>query len=283
MAYTKDIQNLICDGKTLDLLRNIGVQSYNKTKLTRRQYYSRVAKLTKAGLIRSNKGEYFLTSLGKVIYKYTMVIERALDNHWKLKALDSLVALDCVPIEECKKLIDKFFRDDYEIKEIILAESEWRYSSSSTTKIENKTETSTAAAMVIEKQQQRQLQKEHPLKIMLVEDEADVLLTYKKFLDSESYNVDAFTNPYDALQSFIEKNGRYYDLLVLDIRMPGINGLQLYRQLKAIDKSVKILFISALDAAEEAVSVLGDVDSSNIVRKPISKEDFVKKVKEVFS
>jgi CheY-like chemotaxis protein len=179
--------------------------------------------------------------------------------------------LDHISIEERKKLVDNFI-DDYEIKDI-LVQNEWLYSSpsSATKKMENKTETSAA---VIEKRRRR---KELPLKIMLVEDEADVLLTYKSFLASESYNVEAFTNPYDALHSFIEKNGHYYDLIIIDIRMPGINGLQLYRTLKAIDDSVKVLFISALDAAE-AVSILDGVDLRNLVRKPIGKEDFVKKV-----
>jgi CheY-like chemotaxis protein len=202
-----------------------------------------------------------------------MVIERALDNHRQIKALDLLEMLDHISIEERKKLVDNFI-DDYEIKDI-LAQNEWLYSPpcSATKKIENKTETSSAA--VIEKRRRRR--KELPLKIMLVEDEADVLLTYKSFLDSESYNLEAFTNPYDALHSFIEKNGHYYDLIIIDIRMPGINGLQLYRTLKAIDDSLKVLFISALDAAE-AVSILDDVDLSNLVRKPISKEDFIKKV-----
>jgi CheY-like chemotaxis protein len=230
-------------------------------------------RLINAGLIRRKKGKYFLTSFGKVVYKYRMIIERALDNYWNLKALDSLGMLDYVPIEEGKKLVDSLI-DDHEIKDI-LVQNEWLYSPSSATKIENKTETSA----VIEKQEQQQ--KELPVKIMLVDDEADVLLTYKSFLASENCNVEAFTNPYDALHSFIEKNGHYYDLIIIDIRMPGLNGLQLYRQLKAIDDSVKVLFISALDAAE-VVSILDDMDLSNLVRKPISKEDFVKKVKNYY-
>jgi CheY-like chemotaxis protein len=282
MTSINDIQSSISDGKTLDLLRTIGLEPcnseilFNKSKFTRKQFYSRITRLTNAGLIRRNKGKYFLTSFGKVVFKYRMAIERALDNYWQLKALDSLEMLDHIPIEERKKLSDNLI-DDYEIK-YILDQNEWLYSSpcSATKKIENKTETS-AAVIEKQQQQQRRRRKELPLKIMLVEDEADVLLTYKSFLDTERYNVEAFTNPYDALHSFIEKNGHYYDLIIIDIRMPGINGLQLYRTLKAIDDSVKVLFISALDAAE-AVSILDGMDLSNFVRKPISKQEFVKKV-----
>jgi len=222
---------------------------------------------------------YFLTSFGKVVYTYWMGIERALDNYWRLKALDSVETLGHIPIEQRKELVENFIYDP-EIRDI-LAHNEWLYSQSfpPATRIENnKTEKTSDAA--IEKQEQPQ-QKELPLKIMIVDDEADVLLTYKSFLDSESYSVEAFTNPYDALHSFIEKNGHYYDLIIIDIRMPGINGLQLYRKLKAIDDSINVLFISALDAAE-SVSILDDVDVNNFVRKPISKEDFLKKVKNYF-
>lgn len=285
MISINDIQSSISDNRTLGLLKTIGLGPcksevlFHKTKFSRKQYYSRITQLTKAGLIRRSKGMYFLTSFGKVVYTYWMGIERALDNYWQLKALDSLETLDHIPIEERKELVGNFI-DDHEIKDI-LAQNKWLYSppsssSSPVTKIENQTQTSEAA---IEKQQQ---QKELPLKIMIVEDEEDVLLTYKSFLDSESYTVEAFTNPYDALHSFIEKNSPYYDLIIIDIRMPGINGLQLYRKLKAIDDSVNVLFISALDAAE-AVSILDDdMDPSKLIRKPVSKEDFLKKVKNYF-
>jgi hypothetical protein len=78
-----------------------------------------------------------------------MVIERALDNHRQIKALDLLEMLDHISIEVRKNLVDNFI-DDYEIKDI-LAQNEWLYSpSSATKKIEDKTKTSAA---VIEKQQ----------------------------------------------------------------------------------------------------------------------------------
>jgi CheY-like chemotaxis protein len=285
MISINDIQSSISDNRTLGLLKAIGLEPcksevlFHKTKFSRKQYYSRMAQLTKAGLIRRNKGMYFLTSFGKVVYTYWMGIERALDNYWHLKALDSLETLDHISIEQRKELVGNFI-DDPEVKDI-LAQNEWLYSPSSSpspaTRIENnKTQTSAAS---LEKEQR---QNELPLKIMIVEDEEDVLLTYKSFLDSESYTVEAFSNPYDALQSFIEKNGHYYDLIIIDIRMPGINGLQLYRKLKAIDDSINVLFISALDAAE-ALSILDDdMDPSKLIRKPVSKEDFLKKVKNYF-
>jgi DNA-binding response OmpR family regulator len=114
---------------------------------------------------------------------------------------------------------------------------------------------------------------------MLVEDEPDTLLTYKTFLAAEGYDVETFTDPYEALNQFIKMNQHYYDLVITDIRMPGMNGLQLYQKLNAIDNSVKILFVSARDAAEELISILVDVSSTDVIKKPINKEDFINTVK----
>jgi DNA-binding response OmpR family regulator len=73
----------------------------------------------------------------------------------------------------------------------------------------------------------------------------------------------------------------YYDLVVMDIRMPGLNGLQLYYRLKAMNKAIKVLFVSALDAIEELVSVLPSVSYNNILRKPVEKEYFINKIRSV--
>jgi two-component system response regulator ChvI len=70
-----------------------------------------------------------------------------------------------------------------------------------------------------------------------------------------------------------------YNLVVMDIRMPNLNGLQLYYRLKAINPDVKILFVSALDAAREMVSILPGIGLDDVVRKPVNKEQFLYKVK----
>jgi len=67
-------------------------------------------------------------------------------------------------------------------------------------------------------------------------------------------------------------------LVILDIRMPNLNGLQLYHRLKAIDKDVKILFLSTLEASEEITSIFPELKHGDILRKPISKEHFVEKI-----
>jgi two-component system response regulator ChvI len=114
--------------------------------------------------------------------------------------------------------------------------------------------------------------------IMIVDDEQDILLTYSSMLHGEGYNIETFSNPHEALLHFIHADKSYYDLVILDIRMPNLNGLQLYHRLKVIDKDIKILFLSALEASEEITSMFPELKQGDIIRKPISKENFVEKL-----
>jgi two-component system, OmpR family, response regulator ChvI len=116
------------------------------------------------------------------------------------------------------------------------------------------------------------------MNVMLIDDEPDMIITYKSFLHSEGYIVDAFTNSQEALRHFAQVNPSYYDLVIMDIRMPHLNGLQLYHRMKAMNSSIRVLFVSALDAVEELVSILPDIKHDSIIRKPVEKDIFVKSV-----
>jgi two-component system, OmpR family, response regulator ChvI len=117
--------------------------------------------------------------------------------------------------------------------------------------------------------------------IMVVDDEPDVLATINSFLlQGGRYKVEAFTDPYKALQTFARSQPRHFDLIILDIRMRSMNGIQLYQRLKAIDPHIKVIFLTALDAAEELVSVLEGLSSVDVMKKPIGKKHFLQRIKE---
>lgn len=118
----------------------------------------------------------------------------------------------------------------------------------------------------------------HNPSIMVIDDEPDVLLTYESFLSNAGFNVSTFEEPYKALAEFTS-NPRLYDLIILDIRMENLNGLQLYQCMKAINPTSKLLFASALDAAKELTSIFPDIQSQDIIKKPVDRENFIKTVR----
>ncbi len=134
-----------------------------------------------------------------------------------------------------------------------------------------------------QKKQQNQVQR-YSTNIMIVDDEPDTLFTYEWFLSDEGYNVEAFTDPQEALRRFVQlEASSYYQLVLLDIRMPRLNGLQLFNTIKAISPNVKIMFSSALDVAEELTSILPDVKNDDIIKKPVEREYFISKINSVLS
>ena len=115
----------IADDKSLELFKTIAqgtIDSDNlktKTKLTRKQYYSRLSRMTKAGLVRKKSGKYLLTAFGKVVFDAEMTVENALGSYWKLRAIDSLEMSNELPKEEQQKLIDALL-DNQELKGILV-------------------------------------------------------------------------------------------------------------------------------------------------------------------
>jgi two-component system, OmpR family, response regulator ChvI len=124
----------------------------------------------------------------------------------------------------------------------------------------------------------------HSGNILIVDDDVDILFTYKRFLEDEGYKADAFSDPGDALKYFSQKEGHYYDLVLLDIRMPRLNGLQLFYRIKSISTDTRIVFLSALDAADELLSVLPGVNPNrHILKKPVGKEHFLERIRAMIS
>ena len=118
-------------------------------------------------------------------------------------------------------------------------------------------------------------------KILIVDDEPDVTFTIKVILASNGYQVDAFEDAEEALNNFAKD---VYSLAFLDIKMPKMDGFDLYGRLMRIDNELKVCFLTALgefdeyyrrDKREDLSPVWG---RRHIIRKPIDNSKLLEEV-----
>ena len=117
-----------------------------------------------------------------------------------------------------------------------------------------------------------------PYRILYVDDDDDILLTFKKILEDNHFIVDAFSNPLEALSSF--KPG-VYDLLLIDIKMPQMNGFELNQEIRKKSNSAKIktCFITAYDVYYEPLKKeFPGLDIGCFIHKPVEAKDLVDRI-----
>jgi DNA-binding response OmpR family regulator len=119
------------------------------------------------------------------------------------------------------------------------------------------------------------------LRILLVDDEPDVVEVFGRGLKLKGIQVDVYTSPQEALESFKPNT---YDLAILDIRMPDMTGFQLYREMKKRDPSITTCFLSAFEMqANEFKSVFPSMDGVKaIIKKPISINELLTEITPFF-
>jgi CheY-like chemotaxis protein len=118
-------------------------------------------------------------------------------------------------------------------------------------------------------------------RILVVDDEYDTNLTLKVVLEESGFKVDSFTDPLAALQNF--KTG-VYDLALIDVRMPVMNGFGLYNEIRKLDIKVKICFLTAADDTYYETfrkQAYPNYDENCIIRKPIGNEVLLKQIKSI--
>jgi predicted transcriptional regulator len=117
----------IADEKSLELFGTVAQETIDsknlksKIRLTRKQYYSRLSRMTRAGLVKRKNGKYVLTTFGKIVYESKVTVENALNNYWKLKAIDSIESSNELPKEEQNKLIETLL-ENQGLKAVIVKE-----------------------------------------------------------------------------------------------------------------------------------------------------------------
>jgi CheY-like chemotaxis protein len=118
-------------------------------------------------------------------------------------------------------------------------------------------------------------------KILIVDDEPDVTFTIKVILTSNGYQVDAFEDAEEALANFRKEA---YFLAFLDIKMPKMNGFDLYKKLLEIDRQLKVCFLTALGEFDDYYKQYKKEDVApvwgirHIVRKPIDNSKLLEEV-----
>jgi two-component system, OmpR family, response regulator ChvI len=117
-------------------------------------------------------------------------------------------------------------------------------------------------------------------RILIIDDEPDITSSFKQVLRDKGFEVDIANDSLLALKSF--KAGSY-DLLIIDIVMPEMDGFSLYEEIRKIDNKVKVCFITAFEVNYQALRAVFPAatttdDIGCFIRKPVDMDDLVKRI-----
>jgi DNA-binding response OmpR family regulator len=117
-------------------------------------------------------------------------------------------------------------------------------------------------------------------RILVVDDEPDLTRVSTLALEYHGFKVDTFNDPQEALSKF--KPGSY-DLIILDIKMPKMDGFELYHEIKKKDNNAKICFLTASELYYEEFrnKEYRALDRNLFIRKPINNEDLIKEINKI--
>ena len=119
-------------------------------------------------------------------------------------------------------------------------------------------------------------------RILLVDDEIDICIVYQIVLQDAGYECVSYTDSLKALQEF---KSNYYDLILLDIKMPVLNGFELCKKIREVDKTIHIIFITASEAYYEKFRSqhFPDLGKINYIQKPIGNQELVQIVNTILA
>jgi CheY-like chemotaxis protein len=123
------------------------------------------------------------------------------------------------------------------------------------------------------------------LNILLIDHEKDSLRFVQKYLESKGAHVSAYSDPLLALQNFMKNNNsndnNYYDLVISDIRMPEMNGVELVSSIRKINKDIPIILMTASSGIDIDHSILNFLNIEDITIKPVKLKDLIEKINTV--
>jgi len=115
-------------------------------------------------------------------------------------------------------------------------------------------------------------------RILIVDDESDICFALEEVLREDGFVVDSYEHPLVALDKF---KPHLYDLIVLDIKRPELNGSALYQEIKRLDKKVKVCFLTAGEIYDRINQDISSVAANCFIRKPIENEELLKRINEI--
>ena len=113
-------------------------------------------------------------------------------------------------------------------------------------------------------------------KILVVDDDPNITFTFKAVLEKQGFQVGTYNDPSEVLKDF---NGGSYDLALIDIRMPKMNGFELYREIRKKEREMKVCFVTAFEISKDEAGHPTADGSVVFIKKPISNEELIENVK----
>jgi DNA-binding NtrC family response regulator len=135
---------------------------------------------------------------------------------------------------------------------------------------------------IISKEDANRVHNDKPIdKLLIVDDEPEILQVLQIGLEQNGFLVDGFTNPEEALQSF-KSNAEDFRLMLSDIRMPGLSGIQLAKKVKELNPKVKVVLMTSFEIRDNEFSkVFPSTQVDGFVQKPIRIKDLTNKILDI--
>ena len=123
------------------------------------------------------------------------------------------------------------------------------------------------------------------MKVLLVDNEPDVTYAIRTVLEDNGFEVDPFNDPVLVSETY---KSNYYDLVILDIKMPKMDGFQLYDRIRQKDRKTKICFLTAsemfYESLRQARNLIGDVlGEQYFIQKPIKTDELIRRLTDLIN
>jgi DNA-binding response OmpR family regulator len=118
-------------------------------------------------------------------------------------------------------------------------------------------------------------------RILILDDEMDSNITVEAVLQDNGFKVDSYQDPILALENF---KSHFYDLVILDIKMPQMDGFVVYNEIKKLDNRIKVCFLTAGEIYYGLhTDSFSSADPKCFIRKPIQNDELIKRVLQIIT